>query len=100
MNIFDTKFISIINETVLNEAEERPELEDVTEQEYNSELVTKEQLENLKNKLQEILEKNRSNMSTVKKYAKLKSDNEAWQSYGFYTGQNSIIKMIFKELGV
>ena len=100
MNIFDTKFISIINETVLNEAEERPELEDVTEQEYNSELVTKEQLENLKNKLQVILEKNRSNMSTVKKYAKLKSDNEAWQSYGFYTGQNSIIKMIFKELGV
>ena len=38
MNIFDTKFISIINETVLNEAEERPELEDVTEQEYNTEI--------------------------------------------------------------
>lgn len=39
-------------------------------------------------------------MGTVKKYAKLKSDADAWQSYGFYTGQNSIIKMIFKELGV
>ena len=100
MNKFDDIFTSLINETAILDTKEKPELEDVIEQEYDSTLVTKEQLDDLKNKLQEILINNRTNMGTVKKYAKLKSDADAWQSYGFYTGQNSIIKMIFKELGV
>lgn len=100
MNKFEDTFTSIINETTIIKAEEKPDLEDVIEQEYDSNLVTKEQLDNLKNKLQEILATNRRDMSTVKKYAKLKSDIKAWQTYGFYTGQNSIIKLIFKELGL